>query len=74
MFNFAEAPNFVVPSDGESGGVSRASSKAASRDVTRPTSAIENNIDYFKEPVVKVCTVSCLNLEIRKIKILDYLN
>jgi len=39
--------------DGESGGVSRASSKAASRDVTRPTSAIENNIDYFKEPVVK---------------------
>ena len=57
MFNFAEAPNFVVPSDGESGGVSRASSKAASRDVTRPTSAIENNIDYFKEPVVKVCIV-----------------
>jgi len=39
--------------NGESGGVSRASSKAASRDVTRPTSAIENNIDYFKEPVVK---------------------
>ena len=35
-------------------GVSRASSKAQSRDGSRPPSAIENNIDYFKEPVVKV--------------------
>jgi len=34
-------------------GVSRASSKAQSRDCSRPPSAIENNIDYFKEPVVK---------------------
>ena len=35
-------------------GASRPSSKAQSRDVSRPPSAIENNIDYFKEPVVKV--------------------
>lgn len=34
-------------------GASRPSSKAQSRDVSRPPSAIENNIDYFKEPVVK---------------------
>ena len=34
--------------------MSRASSKAQSRDGSRPPSAIENNIDYFKEPVVKV--------------------
>lgn len=33
---------------------SRPGSKAQSRDVSRPPSAIENNIDYFKEPVVKV--------------------
>merc|ERR1712106_627304 len=33
--------------------VSRASSKAASRDPSRPPSAIENTIDYFREPVVK---------------------
>merc|ERR1719266_3226590 len=32
---------------------SRPGSKAQSRDVSRPPSAIENNIDYFKEPVVK---------------------
>ena len=36
------------------GGLSRASSKAQSRDCSRPPSAIENHIDYFKEPVVKV--------------------
>ena len=35
-------------------GASRPGSKAQSRDVSRPPSAIENNIDYFKEPVVKV--------------------
>ena len=39
-------------------GASRPSSKAQSRDVSRPPSAIENNIDYFKEPVVKVRTVT----------------
>merc|ERR550539_438461 len=49
-------PDGVGRPDGETrkGGVSRsASSKAQSRDVSRPPSAIENNIDYFKEPVVK---------------------
>ena len=39
-------------------GASRPSSKAQSRDVSRPPSAIENNIDYFKEPVVKVRTMT----------------
>jgi len=34
-------------------GVSRNSSKATSRDTSRPPSAIENHIDYFREPVVK---------------------
>jgi hypothetical protein len=34
-------------------GISRSSSKAASRDHSRPPSAIENHLDYFKEPVVK---------------------
>ena len=38
--------------------MSRASSKAQSRDGSRPPSAIENNIDYFKEPVVKVSWLS----------------
>ena len=32
-------------------GVSRNSSKAASRDPSRPPSAIDNHIDYFREPV-----------------------
>ena len=31
--------------------MSRGSSKAASRDVSRPPSAIDNHIDYFREPV-----------------------
>jgi len=35
------------------GGISRNSSKAASRDPSRPPSAIDNHIDYFREPVVK---------------------
>ena len=35
-------------------GVSKGGSKAQSRDGSRPPSAIENHIDYFKEPVVKV--------------------
>jgi len=34
-------------------GISRNSSKATSRDTSRPPSAIENHIDYFREPVVK---------------------
>jgi len=34
-------------------GISRNSSKATSRDHSRPPSAIENHIDYFREPVVK---------------------
>ena len=33
------------------GGISRNSSKAASRDPSRPPSAIDNHIDYFREPV-----------------------
>ena len=32
-------------------GISRNSSKAASRDPSRPPSAIDNHIDYFREPV-----------------------
>ena len=35
-------------------GLSKGGSKAQSRDGSRPPSAIENHIDYFKEPVVKV--------------------
>lgn len=34
-------------------GVSRNSSKAASRDTSRPPSVIDNHIDYFRQPVVK---------------------
>merc|ERR1712106_544564 len=34
-------------------GISRNSSKATSRDTSRPPSAIENHIDYCREPVVK---------------------
>ena len=48
-------------------GVSRASSKAQSRDGSRPPSAIENNIDYFKEPVVKVSRARLLVIIVTKL-------
>jgi len=49
-----EAKDRVGATEGKKGtGVSRNSSKATSRDPSRPPSAIENNIDYFREPVVK---------------------
>jgi len=47
----SEAKEKLDPKKG--GGVSRNSSKAASRDPSRPPSAIDNHIDYFREPVVK---------------------
>jgi len=42
-----------VLGDGPRRGVSKSASKVASRDTSRPPSAIENHIDYFREPVVK---------------------
>ena len=48
-------------------GISRNSSKAASRDTSRPPSAIDNHIDYFREPVafsIHILLHQCLELEI----------
>ena len=50
----SEARDRVAGGAGRGGAQSRAgSSKAASRDPSRPPSAIENNVDLFREPVVK---------------------
>lgn len=48
-----EKENQAPQGESNKRGVSRASSKGASRDASRPPSAIENHIDYFREPVVK---------------------
>ena len=48
-------------------GISRNSSKAASRDPSRPPSAIDNHIDYFREPVsYSRCTYVSFNDKFRK--------
>merc|ERR1719193_701198 len=48
-----EKENLVPAGEAAKKGISRASSKGASRDTSRPPSAIENHMDYFREPVVK---------------------
>ena len=48
-------------------GISRNSSKAASRDPSRPPSAIDNHIDYFREPVsYSRCTYVSFNDKFKK--------